>query len=236
MQSDDIDAQAFLSAARTGDISTLRRGIGAGLAKSAKTPNMKEQNRFLSSVYPEDDRTALMLAVAFGHVDCARELMQASDPLAMDAYGATALALAASAGAAELVELLASGEGARAIDQSGATPLMKAASSGCARSVGILLPLSDSSQVDEMGWDALMYAAMSAESPRGFAMIELMASHGDVTKKSKHGLCAAQLARNCGQKMSARLLEEKMAQKERGEISADSGVELGGRELRRKSL
>lgn len=228
----------FLEAARRGDLRGVENGIQAGFAKTARTPNLSEKNKFSSSVAPEDERTALMLAAEAGQIECAKALLPASDPLAVDFRGASALFLAAMAGQAGMVELLATQKAANVRGPREMTSLMAAAARGDLGCVEALLPLSDPLAMDENGWDALMWAVASRQESDSDhdPVLELLVESCCLTTRNKAGQLAADVAARARNPKRAIFLVEYEARKTREELLADKAILSGARPSRTRSL
>lgn len=228
----------FLEAARSGDLLGVEKGIKSGLAKTARTPDLRERNMFLSSIAPEDERTALMLAVVAGQVECARALLPVSDPLAVDFDGANALFLAALKGQASMVKLLATPEAASMRGPMEMTAFMAAAARGNVACLQELLAWSDPLAVDENGWDALMWAAISRQESDAEhdPALELLAKCCNLSARNKSGLLAADLAAQARNPKRGIFLAEYEARKTRDELLADGAILAGARASRKKPL
>lgn len=108
--------------------------------------------------YGERRKTALMSAAQSGSVECARELMGLSNPLAKDSMGNNAAFYAVYSDNPEAVALLLTVSNPKLKSATGETMLMRAASRGREEMVDYLLPLSDPAAKDERGWTAADYA------------------------------------------------------------------------------
>lgn len=168
---------SFLALAAQGDADGVKRMLG-------------NDPELASAAIDSDDRTALMLAIAGGHVECAAALAPLSDPLAVDASGRSPLMLACSMGMDSVAMDLLSRSDPLASDALGSTALMLAAAGGRRECARMLLPAVGASGLqacDSKGVTALMLASV-ALSPE-CAMI-LLEAGADPSARDKNGWSA----------------------------------------------
>lgn len=170
----------FLMLATQGDAGGIRRMLG-------NDPSLA------SAAVDFDDRTALMLASAGGHLECVASLAPLSDALAVDANGRSSLMFAISGGHLKCAAVLAPLSDALAVDANGRSPLMLACSMGMSSLAKDLLGRSDPLARDAQGSTALMLAAAGGHQECARILLPALGVEGLQARNSK-GVTALMLA------------------------------------------
>jgi len=189
---------AFLAAARSNDVSTLKRMLAAG--QSVETRDAV-------------GRTALLVATVANSVDAARLLIAAgADVNAKDGQRDTPYLFAGAEGRVEILKMtLAAGANLKDTNRYGGTALIPAAEKGHLETLAMLLSTSiDIDHVNDLGWTALLEAVILGDGGPVHQQIvaALIAAGARLDIGDRDGVTALAHARQNGQAKIATLLEQ----------------------------
>ena len=189
---------AFLAAARSNDVSTLKRMLAAG--QSVETRDAV-------------GRTALLVATVANSVDAARLLIAAgADVNAKDGQRDTPYLFAGAEGRVEILWMtLAAGANLKDTNRYGGTALIPAAEKGHLETLAMLLSTSiDIDHVNDLGWTALLEAVILGDGGHAHQEIVrmLLDAGADPTIADNDGVTPLEHARDRSYRAMAELLEQ----------------------------